>query len=160
MSDDTLQQNEDATPDLTQLQKERDEYLAGWKRALADFSNREKELAEEKRAMAAYASRDVILEMLPVLDNLKTALTHLPADQIESEWVKGVGYVVKQFEGVLNNYGVRTFVSVGQTFDPARHEAVGEEKGDGEPGTILKEVAAGYMQNDAVIRPAKVIVKK
>lgn len=166
MSEDT-QHEESAASDVVQLQKERDEYLAGWKRALADFSNREKELVQEKRAMAEYASRDVILEMLPVLDNLKTALTHLPAgqagapvDQAESEWVKGVGYVVKQMEGVLNNYGVRAFASVGQKFDPARHEAVGEEKGEGEVGTILKEAAAGYMQNDTVIRPAKVIVSK
>lgn len=149
-----------AEPSLEQVRKERDEYLAGWKRALADFTNREKELAEEKRAMAAYASRDVIMEVLPILDNLKTALLHAPSEHAESEWVKGVGYVIKQFEGVLNNYGVRSFPSIGQPFDPARHEAVGEESGDGEAGTILKEAAAGYMQNDVVIRPAKVIIKK
>lgn len=150
----------ESTPDVVQLQKERDEYLAGWKRALADFANREKELSEEKRLMAEYASRSMILEFLPVLDNLRTALTHAPADQADSEWVKGVGYVVKQFEGVLNNYGVRAFPSVGQQFNPARHEAVGEEAGEGEPGLVLKEVAVGFMQNDTVIRPAKVIIVK
>lgn len=162
MSDmsDEPQKQEEAAPDVAQLQKERDEYLAGWKRALADFTNREKELAQEKREMATYVTRDIILEMIPVLDNLKTALSHTPKDQVESEWVKGVGYVVKQFEGALNNYGVRSFPSVGQPFDPARHDAVGEEKGEGQAGTILKEVAAGYQQNDTVIRPAKVIVQK
>ncbi len=142
-------------------EQERDEYLAGWKRALADYANREKDLAREKQMMAAYATEDAIQSFLPVLDNLKAAVSHVPAEQAGSEWAKGVGYIVKQFEGVLNGYGVRAFDTVGKPFDPSRHEAAGEEEtGDVLPGTVAREVQSGYELDGRVIRPAKVIIKK
>lgn len=162
-------------------EQERDEYLAGWKRALADYANREKEIAREKQMMAAYATEDAIHSFLPVLDNLKSAMAHLPAgqagvpaEQRDAEWAKGVGFIVRQFEGVLNGYGVRAFETVGKPFDPTRHEAVGEEGDPAEPtgevvgtvgagvppGTVAREVQSGYELDGRVIRPAKVILKK
>lgn len=148
-------------PNLEDCLKQRDEYLAGWKRALADYANREKELAREKQAMAGYATEDAIQSFLPVLDNMKSALAHVPAEHAASEWTKGVGFIVKQFEGVLNGYGVRAFETVGKPFDPTRHEAAGEdEAGDVPPGTVSREVQSGYELDGRVIRPAKVILKK
>lgn len=152
---------EEAPADLEACLKQRDEYLAGWKRALADYANREKELAREKQAMAGYATEDAIQSFLPVLDNMKSALAHVPAEHAASEWTKGVGFIVKQFEGVLNGYGVRAFETVGKPFDPTRHEAAGEDDaGDVPPGTVSREVQSGYELDGRVIRPAKVILKK
>lgn len=149
------------TEEKKTVEQERDEYLAGWKRALADYDNLKKDVARDKQQMAAYATEDAVHAFLPVLDNLKSAMAHVPAEHAAGDWAKGVGYIVKQFEGVLNGYGARAFPSVGLAFDPSRHEAVGEEgEGPGEPGTVLREVQAGYELDGRVIRPAKVIIKK
>ncbi len=162
MTDELKPQTPDETPlDLETCLKQRDEYLSGWKRALADYANREKEIAREKQMMAGYATEDAIQSFLPVLDNLKSAMSHVPAEQQGSEWAKGVGFIVKQFEGVLNGYGVRVFETVGKPFDPTRHEAAGEDAaGDVPPGTVAREVQSGYELDGRVIRPAKVILKK
>ncbi|MEK7073473.1 MAG: nucleotide exchange factor GrpE [Patescibacteria group bacterium] len=164
-----LSRPDQETPaDMESCLKQRDEYLAGWKRALADYANREKELAREKQMMAGYATEDAIQSFIPVLDNMKSALAHVPAEHAGSEWAKGVGFIVKQFEGVLNGYGVRAFETVGKPFDPTRHEAAGEEEAGDlpagrqalPPGTVAREVQSGYELDGRVIRPAKVILKK
>ena len=134
------------------------EYLAGWKRAMADYQNREKELAREKQEVVAYTTGRVLLEHLPVLDNLREAMTHIPEAEREAGWVKGIGFIAKQFDDVLARHNVRPFASLGMPFDPNRHEAVGE--GQGAPGTVVREVSIGYAIGERVLRPAKVIVGK
>jgi len=133
-----------------------EEYLAGWKRAIADYQNREKDLAREKQEIAAYARENAVLDFLPVLDNLRQAFTHVPDDQREVGWVKGVEYIVKQFEDTLAKNGFKRFVSLGAKFNPARHEAVGEA--DGEAETIVSEISPGYTVNERVVVPARVVV--
>lgn len=135
-----------------------DEYLAGWKRAIADYQNREKELAREKREVATYAKETLALELLPALDNLRQAFTHVPEAEREAGWVKGIEYTVKQFEEALAREGVKSFPALGDKFDPARHEAVGE--GEGEEGTVVAEIAPGYLSGERVLRPARVVVGK
>lgn len=143
---------------LEEWQAKAAEYLQGWKRAIADYQNREKELATEKRAVAQYAVTGVVDAMLPVLDNLQSAFTHIPEEQRSLGWVQGITHIIRQFQDVLKQFGVTPFASVGLPFDPTRHDAVGEEAG--EAGIVLREVAAGYEQNGNLLRVARVIVGK
>jgi molecular chaperone GrpE len=133
-----------------------EEYLAGWKRAMADYQNREKELGREKREFAIYAAENVISDFLPALDNLRQAFEHVPEDLRQAGWVKGIEQIVKQFEDALSSHGVSRFDSLGSDFDPSRHEAVGEEPG--EEGKVVREIAPGYAAGEKVISPARVVV--
>ena len=142
----------------TDWQAKADEYLAGWKRAMADYQNREKELARERQDFAGFVREQLLLDFLPVLDNLRQAVAFIPDGVRSQPWAQGVGRIVQQFEEALRQHGVTSFSAAGTPFDPSRHEAVGEE--DGAPGAVIREQAVGYERGGKVLRPAKVIVGK
>jgi molecular chaperone GrpE len=127
-----------------------------WKRALADYQNLQKEVAKERGEMAQYA-------VLPVVDNFKVAMSHMPKsdDKAVVNWAMGVGFIEKQLDEAMKDLGLTPIKTVGEKFDATKHEAVGDEVADGsESGTVLKEVQAGYQINGKVVRPAKVITVK
>lgn len=117
-------------------------------RALADYQNLEKRVEREKDNFIKFANTVLILKMLPILDNLQRAGSHLK-DQ-------GIDLVIKQFKEALNSEGVTEINSSGTTFDPELHEAV--EKVSGEDDRVIDIVESGYKMGDKVIRPAKVTV--
>ena len=124
-----------------------------YKRALADYSNLLKRTAKEKEEFFKYSNEQLIVEMIPVYDNLKTSLEHTD-DQIEkSAWLEGVKYVLKQFKSILESIGVEEIKTVGEKFDHNTMEAV---SGEGE--MVVKEGKPGYKLNGKVIVPARVIV--
>lgn len=101
----------------------------------------------------------VALDMIPVLDNFRAAEMHVPEGEKAGAWMTGITYIGKQLEETLANHGlVRYEAKVGDVFDPALHEAVSQEKGEGEEGTIVKLLQPGYTIGTRVVRPAKVIV--
>lgn len=141
------------------------EYLHGWKRALADYENLKKNLGSEKQAERNRLKISLAHELLPVIDNFEQAITHLPELTPEEEkklenWLTGVKFIKKQFEDVMASLGITPIESL-TTFDPNMHEASGEEtdesKGDGE---ILRVLQSGWKMGETVIRPAKVILNK
>lgn len=148
-----------APADLTTLEKQAQEHLEGWKRAKADYLNLKKQTDREKQEIAQFAVAQTILVFLPIYDNLARALKHVPAEQMNNEWAKGLLHIRKQFEDGLKNLGLELIPTVGQTFDPAKHHAVSRVKHDGAtPGTIVEEVSSGFQSADRVIEPAQVIV--
>lgn len=161
----STQQNDDAQEEkketgemtLEACQEKADEYLAGWRRAMADYQNREKDLSREKQELKQTVTMMIFSDLLPVLDNLRQAFVHVPADQQSLAWVQGIKYIIKQFEDVLAHQGVKPFSSLGLPFDPMRHDAVGEEVG--EPvGGVVREVMSGYEMNGKVLRAARVLI--
>ena len=141
------------------------EYLNGWKRAQADYQNREKEITKEKQALRGFFEESIILEFLPILDNLNSALEKCgELDSQHNKWMEGVRYVKKQFEDVLNNFGVQRIDVLDKDFDPTLCEAVDKapsfaKASEGRDGNkVVKIVADGYRKGDRVIRPARVIV--
>lgn len=140
-------------------QAKAEEYLAGWKRAMADYQNREREIVRERNEIAAIATRGVILDFLPILDNLRAANAHAHTLEHECEWAAGLSHVIRQFEDMLKACGVAVMATVGEPFDPSKHEAIGEEPGE-KPGAVLREVQGGYFMNNKVLRPARVIITK
>jgi len=143
---------------LAECEKEKKEYLDGWKRAKADFINYRKE--EEKRlAHFARMSKGVIMqELINVLDSFDVGVSINKSDTMEK---KGVELIRNQLENILRKYGLEKInVSPGDKFDPARHEAVSEAESDQPEGTIVEEVEKGYMISGEVLRPAKVKIAK
>ncbi len=154
---------------IADLQQQAGEYLLGWQRCQADFENYKKMQAEKQSEMIKYASSNVILQVIPVLDNFHASTNHVPEDQKGNPWVTGIMYIQKQLEQVLADNGVETIdPKVGDEFDPEMHEAVSDSNKPKEhanssnfekAGTISKVVLRGYKLGERVIRAARVIVE-
>lgn len=130
-----------------------------WLRALADYQNLQRDTARDRAEWAQYATAGLLSDLLPVIDNLKMALRHVPAEQATAEWVVGLEHIQRQFTDVLRGAGVAEIKTVGQPFDPARHEAVGTRAVEDTPAdVVVEEVQGGYTLHDRVLRAAKVIV--
>ncbi len=140
--------------ELNKLKEENKDLQERHQRALADYQNLLKNSAQEKQNLVKYSNEQLLQELIPVYDNLKMALNHVDKESKESNWVKGVEYVVKQFREVLQNNGVEEIKTEGEKFDYNSMEAV-EGKGE----KVKKEVKPGYKLNGKVIIPAKVILE-
>lgn len=138
------------------------EYLSGWKRALADYDNLKKELASERVSMHHAAVERVADQIIPVLDNFDHALKFKPEglDGKVEGWLQGMLHVRTQLESVLKDMGLEPFGGSGESFDPHQHEAASEQETDAPPGTILDVILRGWKRGDRVLRPAKVTVSK
>ncbi len=144
--------------------KKLEELTNQYLRAMADYQNLQKEVARERAEMGQYATLRVVERFLPVFDNFNVAMSHMPKsdDKAVVNWAMGVGFIQKQIEGAMKDLGLTPIKTVGEKFDAAKHEAVGEEPGDSgqASGLIIKEVQPGYEVMGRVVRPAKVITAK
>jgi molecular chaperone GrpE len=136
--------------------KKADEYLAQWQRAQADFINYKRRTEAERQEFNSFANANLVLAILPVLDDMERAIESIPEEFAEDDWVEGVRLVERKFKTVLEGQGVKPILSLGMAFDPNYHEAMRQEKG--EEGVIIGELQKGYMLNDKLLRPAKVVV--
>lgn len=142
---------------LEVLQKERDEYLEGWKRAKADFINYKKEEAERVGRSMRNVTEMIVGDLLPVLDSFELGITSATEDASK----KGMELIRMQLEEVLRRYGVEKIkVLHGDLFNPAFHEAIGEIDSEFPEGTIAEEVVKGFMIGERVLRPTRVKVSK
>lgn len=146
--------------ELEKYKKEAEENLAGWKRAMADYQNLKKETEAERGRAMRLGALTVISAILPVLDHFEKAAGHIPKEDTEHGWVKGIMLIKKEMEDALKQFGVEPMKTLGEKFDPTRHEAVGEEESEGGSGIIIKELQNGYTQNGEILRTAKVIISK
>lgn len=144
--------------------KKCEEYKLGWQRALADYQNLQKETSSRRGEWAQMSKLQILEEFIPVYDNFKKAFASKTADgwnREQENWAMGIQFIMKQFGDVLKNHQIEEIKTVGERFDTARHEAVGEEAVDGkEAGVILREAEGGYTLGGRVVKVAKVIVAK
>ncbi len=153
--------DKDNQKQLEECQKQRDEYLAGWQRARADFLNYKKDEVERIKQLLDYANEDIVLKILPILDNLELAEKHLPDNLKQDQHVKGLLQIKKLFEDFLKNQGVEPIEALDKKFDPAWHEVVEEIEIKGkEPGIVAEEVQRGYSINQRLLRPTKIKIAK
>lgn len=141
--------------ELEQLKKQAQEYLNGWKRAKADYLNREREIEKEKIEWIKFANLELILNLLPILDSFDQSAKNLSDNLKNDEWVKGILKIKEQFENFLKAQGVERIKTIGEKFNPEFHEAV-EKRGD--KNEIIEEIRAGYTMHGNIIRVAKVII--
>jgi len=150
----------DETNELTKCQKERDDYLDGWKRAKADLLNYKKDEAKRFEAIVKFSNETLVRDLINVLDSFDLALVALEVET-EAQKQKGLYLIRQQLEDILRQNGLeRIIVSVGQAFDPGLQEAVATIESDKPSGTIIEEVERGYLLNGRLIRPARVKVAK
>jgi molecular chaperone GrpE len=139
-----------------QVKKEADDARL---RALADLDNAKKRLAREREEQVRFAAESVLTDIIPSLDNLDLALQHAGNDQACANLVVGVRMTRKLLQEALTKNGLRTVGDMGEEFDPAIHEAVGVVNSPDTPdGHVCSLLAYGYMLNDRLLRPARVMV--
>ncbi len=127
------------------------------KRAVADYRNLEKRIAEDNQAAGDFVKGRLVGRILPVLDSLDQAVEGASQSETQSSWLKGVLMSVKQLRQVLSDEGLAE-IEVGDKFDPNLQEAV--DVREGEDDKILEVVQQGYLLGGRVLRPAKVVVGK
>lgn len=131
-------------------------YLDNWRRAEADFENYKKRVELDRAESARFASTAIILNILPVLDDLDRAFKSLPEKLAHLTWTDGMRLIHRKLQATLEAQGVTEIKALGENFDPSIHEAVGQAAG--EDGRIVEEAQRGYRLHGRVIRPAFVIV--
>ena len=149
--------------ELKFCQEERDEYLNGWKREKANFLNYKKEESEKIKEIVDYSTENLILEILPIIDNFDLAFEKInEKTREENDFVKGFFQIKSFFESFLKDQGVEEIECLGKPFDPHFHEAVEitETEKKEESGIIVKEIRKGYMIKNKLLRPSKVRVTK
>ncbi len=130
------------------------EYLEGWKRARADLDNIQKRQAVMREQELLVLKRSVVEPFITLADNFQSLVEHAP--DTKSPWVEGVLHIARQFKQQLQEFGVEAIDDTDKEFNPSKHEAVAQVKG--EEGKVISVVQVGYKIGDIVIRPAKVEV--
>lgn len=157
-----LPEDDDATEAMAQdlqgmaaeLAQQKDLYI----RLAADFDNFRKRTAQEAGRKAAGQKEDFIRELLPVIDNLERALGAASSSSPE-QLRQGVHMTLQQLHQLLRQHGIEHEESLGQPFDPHRHEAVRLGRDPTKPDqSVLEVFQRGYRRGDEVFRPAKVVV--
>jgi molecular chaperone GrpE len=143
--------------EIARLRSERDEYLDTLRRTKAEFDNYRKRAERERRATIEAGARDVVADLLPVMDNLERAL--LAMEGADPGIVVGVEMVRQQLAALLDGRGVTEIEAHELPFDPTVHEAVvSSPSQEHEEGTVMAVVEKGYRLRDTVLRPARVVV--
>ena len=134
------------------------EYLAGWQRALADYKNLQEKSKFQATLSSEMARASVFSDLAPVIDNFTAALTHVPEENKNNDWVIGLGHVKQQLLDVCRQHGLELIDKVDVEFDPTIHEAISYQPSELAAGQVVTIVAVGMRLGEKVIRPARVIV--
>jgi len=136
-----------------ELEREQDRYL----RLKADFENYRRRVERERDAAGRQAKRDLLRALVDLADGFERALAHV--DEAPESVAEGLHAMQRGLMSLLEAEGVKSFESLGHTFDPTRHEAIATVPGgSGKPGTVVGETGRGYFWNDELLRPARVRV--
>ena len=140
-----------------ELEEIQDKYL----RLAAEFDNYKKRTAREFSGLIQNANEELILQLIPILDNFERALDAATSSEDFDSFHKGVEMIYQQLKDTLEKQGVKEIQALGEPFDPHKHEAVMMVEEDEVPSdTVVEEVERGYVLNDKVLRPSKVAVNK
>ncbi len=145
---------------LETLRRDKDALQDRLLRTAAEFDNYRKRMDRERGELSAYATTDVLMELLPIIDNFERAL-QAPAGPEADGFRKGIELIHKQMFDLLRKRGVKPIETLGADFDPNFHQAViHEASADHREGEVMQELQRGYMLGDRLLRPAMVKVAK
>lgn len=141
--------------------EERDDYKKLYFKTLADFKNYKIRQQEEMKRIMDFAKEDIIFNLLSVIDNFERALSIEMNENNAESIKKGIEMIYKQFMYILEKEGLTPFSSLGDKFDPYKHEAIEVvEVENKEEGVVIDEIEKGYYFKGKLLRPAKVIISK
>jgi len=138
-----------------------EDYLDLLRRTKAEFVNYKRRIEQERADESKYAITQIILKLLPIMDDLRRAQESMPEQIARTDWAGGMKLIEKKLAMMLEDEGVSKIEAEGQDFDPQQHEALSyEESEEYEDGKVKAVFDNGYRLNGRVIRPAKVAVSK
>jgi molecular chaperone GrpE len=147
---------ETAEETVAKIKEKAESYLANWQRTQADFINYKRRIEQEREDIGRFANAQLMLSILPVLDDLDRAFDSVKLQEAQPDWVEGIKLIDRKLRAALELQGLSQIEALGKPFDPNFHEAAGQIKG--QEGIVAKELDKGYMLHDRVLRPAKVMV--
>ena len=152
--------------DIEKLKKEKDEYLKGWQRERADFINYKKNEKERFKEIARFSNERIVKSLISILDGFDLAIESFLKEGKEKKendnYLKGIYLIKSQLQNILEKEGVNEIkVKIGEKLNPAFHEVVAMAENEKfAPDTIIKILEKGYILNNKVIRPCRVILAK
>jgi molecular chaperone GrpE len=156
---------DDGVEELKKLLEEKEKDIKALQEKIlylqADFENFKKLKTKEKVETLKYGNEALIKEFIPVVDNLEMALNHATNTDDYKIILEGVKLTLNEFLKVLEKAGVTRIDAIGKQFDPNLHEAFyQEERDDIEPDIVISEFQKGYLLNERLIRPSRVVLSK
>ncbi|MFH1560345.1 MAG: nucleotide exchange factor GrpE [Chloroflexota bacterium] len=146
---------------MEEARREVEQFRNLLQRVQADSVNYKRRVEEEREELQKRANANLVIRLLPVLDDFERALQHIPKDDAFSPWLAGVELVYRNLRGVLESFGVTQIEALHKTFDPQEHESVFYEiSEDHEEGKVMSVVREGYKLHGWVLRPTQVTVSK
>ncbi|MCD6132802.1 MAG: nucleotide exchange factor GrpE [Deltaproteobacteria bacterium] len=157
VKDGNTEEHQEDKEEKRDIEKELEEMKDKYLRLLAEFDNFKKREEKERIRLSDVVKANVIKDFLPILDDLQKALEN--SRQHQSKITEGIELVVKKFNDILKNKGVKEIKTQGEVFNPHYHEALQVRQSDEcPPNLILETLEKGYMYKDILIRPARVVV--
>lgn len=151
------QKLKDLREKLSKTQKERDEYLDSLQRMKADYINAKKRFEEDSRSLTRFATEGLVMQLLPVMDGLESALLH---SGVDSASMTGIQNIKSELLKIFSQNGVEAFDPTNRPFDPMMQEPVETVAvlSESEDNIVTKVHQKGYTLNGRLIRPARVAV--
>jgi len=153
-------QTENTTDPVAELQAKLEESEKKYLYLMADFQNLRQKSARERMDLIQSASKDLIIDLLPVLDNFEMALASMEKATDIDAVKKGVELIHQQYLGILKSKGLQAIDAKGLPFNTDEHEAITTFPAptEEEKNTVFDVISKGYKLNDKMIRYAKVVV--
>lgn len=145
--------------EIDKLNQQVEQLTQDVQRERADFANYRRRAESDKQQTKEAAKAELLMDLLPVIDDLERALAYQPQELAENAWAQGVGKVYEQLQHTLQTLGIERIAAEGAVFDPNLHEAVGYDgESESEDEVVIEELRAGYQLNGTVLRPSMVKV--
>ena len=144
-----------------ELEQQLGELMLDLQRTRADFENYRKRVESEKSMARAHGRVSAISQLLPIIDTIERATSHVPEELKENAWANGIVGLTKKLDKALLELDIKKIdASPGTPFNPELHEAVQFDESDGEHEVIAEELQAGYMLGGDVLRHSMVKVTR
>ena len=149
--------SESAPDELSEALREKDQFKRLAQRAQADLVNYRRRIETEQQSALIMNQQRIVLRFVDVIDQLTVALKSDSLDGVETGWIEGLNAIHKKFLSELSFEGFEKFDSLGEEFDPRKHEALlSSITADSVPNIVIAELRPGYTHNGEVVRPAQV----
>jgi molecular chaperone GrpE len=149
----------DSGSDVARVADERDQLRDRLLRTTAEFDNYRKRVERDRREMADRAAESLLLDLLPIVDDLERALAVDATGEGAEAYRRGVEIIHKQMLDLLARRGVKPLEALGADFDPHLHQAVASEPAEGRrDGEVVEVLRKGYLLNERLLRPSMVKV--
>ena len=146
-----------APDELVETLREKDQFKRLAQRAQADLVNYRRRIETEQQSALLRNQQRIVLRFIDVIDQLTVALKSDSLDEVDTGWFEGINAIHKKFLSELSLEGFEQFDSLGEEFDPRKHEALlSSITADSEPNTVIAVLRPGYTHNGEVVRPAQV----